>query len=110
VPLMSALVSYLSEGEAVTVLVNGGAIAQQEILQSLAHRRPVMVVSGTGRLADTLAEAIRFPQKMRDADIAIIAQSDLVSVVHLTASPLYLVTLLDQILWNNNKSQFANAA
>lgn len=110
VPLMSALTSYLSQGDAVTVLINGGMIAQQEILQSLAHHRPVIVVSGTGRLADTLAEAIRFPQKTWDAEITTIAQSDLVRVFDLTMSPTHLLTMLDQILWRDTEFEFANAA
>lgn len=110
VPLMSAIASYLSQGEAITILINGGMIAQQEIVQSLAHGRPVVVVSGTGRLADTLADAIRFPQKAWDAEIISIAQSNLVNVFDLSAPPSYLVTLLDRILWNEDDSQFANAA
>lgn len=110
VPLMSAIASYLSQGEATTILVNGGMIAKQEILQSLAHGRPVIVVAGTGRLADTLAEALQFPQKTRDADITAIAQSNLVNVFDLSAPPSYLVNLLDQILWDDDDFQFANAA
>ncbi len=110
VPLMSELASYLSQGDAVTILVNGGMIAQQEILQSLAHQRPVIVVSGTGRLADVLAKAMRFPQEAQSAEIAAIVQSDLVHLFDLTEPLSYLSNLLDQILWQNDNLQFANAA
>jgi hypothetical protein len=52
-----ARVATLLAGEApsVTVLVNGGEISRQDVAHSLAAGRPVLVVSGTGRLADELA-------------------------------------------------------
>lgn len=39
----------------VTVLVNGGEIAKQEVLQSVQHRWPVVVITGSGLLADEIA-------------------------------------------------------
>jgi hypothetical protein len=39
----------------VTVLVNGGPIARDDVRHSLDAKRPVLVVAGTGRLADELA-------------------------------------------------------
>lgn len=41
----------------VTVLINGGEIARKDVEQSLSAGRPVLVISGTGRLADELAKA-----------------------------------------------------
>jgi hypothetical protein len=39
----------------VTILLNGGNIAKQDIAHSLEVSRPVLVLSGTGRYADELA-------------------------------------------------------
>jgi hypothetical protein len=40
---------------AVTILINGGDIARKDVEFSLASGRPVVVVAGSGRLADELA-------------------------------------------------------
>lgn len=48
--------SVLAENEpSGTVLVNGGEIARKDVDNSLAAGRPVVVIAGTGRLADELA-------------------------------------------------------
>lgn len=48
--------SILSKGNrSVTILINGGEVSRKDIGLSLEHNRPVIVVSGTGRLADELA-------------------------------------------------------
>lgn len=39
----------------VTVLINGGEIARKDVELSLSAGRPVLVVAGTGRLADEMA-------------------------------------------------------
>jgi hypothetical protein len=43
---------------AVTVVLNGGAIAREEIAESVRRGRPVIVVDGTGRTADEIADAL----------------------------------------------------
>ena len=40
----------------VTILINGGEISRQDLKNSLKENRPVIVVAGTGRLADELAD------------------------------------------------------
>ncbi len=48
--------SMLSTGHrSVTILVNGGEVSRKDIDLSLANGRPVIALSGTGRLADELA-------------------------------------------------------
>jgi hypothetical protein len=42
----------------VTLLVNGGEIAYTDVDNSLAEGRPVVVLAGTGRTADTIAAAV----------------------------------------------------
>lgn len=41
--------------KSVTVLANGGKVSQQDVEESLAAGRPLIVLEGTGRLADDIA-------------------------------------------------------
>ena len=41
----------------VTLLVNGGQIAYTDVAESLGSGRPVVVLAGSGRTADAIAEA-----------------------------------------------------
>jgi hypothetical protein len=57
--------SCLSVGNrSVTILANGGGVARKDIDLSLAKDRPVIVLAGTGRLADELAVQSRDHSKM----------------------------------------------
>jgi hypothetical protein len=48
--------SWLSrDNRSVTILANGGGVARKDINLSLTNNRPVVVLAGTGRLADELA-------------------------------------------------------
>ncbi|MCX5891126.1 MAG: hypothetical protein NTY36_17015 [Deltaproteobacteria bacterium] len=63
----------------VTILVNGGPIATTELLASVRRGWPIIVMTGTGRLADEIA-ALSAPQPGRIIDPAfaeIIADGDL---------------------------------
>lgn len=42
-----------------TLLLNGGDVARGDVERSVADGRPVLVVSGSGRLADALADSAR---------------------------------------------------
>ncbi len=44
---------------ALTVLINGGEVSRNDVNLSLARRRPVLLIQGTGRLADELAGKAR---------------------------------------------------
>lgn len=57
-PWLDRVVKELANvSPSVTVLINGGEIARKDVEQSLSTGRPVVVISGTGRLADELAIA-----------------------------------------------------
>ena len=43
----------------ISILVNGGSIACQEILRSVRQGWPVIIVSGSGRLADIITELVQ---------------------------------------------------
>ena len=63
----------------VTVLVNGGDIAYQDAKFSLRAGRPILVIGGSGRVADEIAAAVR--GEPADPRAQEIAESDLVSYV-----------------------------
>jgi len=57
-PWLAAVAKILAgDAPSVTLLVNGGEISRQDVTRSLDAGRPVVVVAGTGRLADELASA-----------------------------------------------------
>lgn len=85
VPYLAAVVSHLAAGRpSVTVLANGGEIALVDVEHSLAQGRPVLVLAGTGRAADTIASAVADPAHCRDERLAAMAASPLVRVVDVT--------------------------
>jgi hypothetical protein len=58
-PWLTAVAGALAgKRPSVTVLVNGGAIALEDVSRSVGAGRPVFVVTGSGRTADTLAAAL----------------------------------------------------
>lgn len=44
-----------NKNKSVTILVNGGKVSQQDVEEGLRANRPLVVLSGTGRLADEIA-------------------------------------------------------
>jgi TRPM family ion channel len=64
-PWLSRVAAAIADGRpSVTLAVNGGEIAYGDIEYSLEAGRPVIVLAGTGRTADAIADAARG----RDAD------------------------------------------
>lgn len=53
--LAEAAACLSQEDKSVTVLANGGGVARKDIALSMEMRRPVIVLAGTGRLADSIA-------------------------------------------------------
>jgi hypothetical protein len=67
----------------VAVLVNGGAIAADEALQSVRNGWRLIVVEGSGRFADELSEAVRDGQSAKSPKIGEIASSGRVVLFHI---------------------------
>jgi hypothetical protein len=60
------------------ILVNGGTVAKDELLQSVRRGWPVIVIDGSGRLADEVAALVKQPPEIDDPVLAeIIAEGDL---------------------------------
>lgn len=79
--VMYELAQSFSAGcPSVAVLVNGGGIARNEVLYNVRQKRPVIIIEGSGRLADEIA-SIRRGQPApagADPDIAeIVTRGDL---------------------------------
>ncbi|MEJ2885146.1 hypothetical protein [Actinomycetospora aeridis] len=56
-PWIDRVAAAIADGHpSVTVLANGGGIAAEDVERGLARGRPVVVLAGTGRLADEIAE------------------------------------------------------
>jgi hypothetical protein len=87
------IASRLSSGRVVTVLVNGGPIALQEVERSIEQGGRVLVVDGTGRAADDVAAAIRRPAG-RDPALSAIADSPSIIIVDVTIGPEDLAAML----------------
>jgi hypothetical protein len=86
-PWISRVASILAgPGPSVTVVMNGGSITLDDVRQSVAARRPVLLVEGTGRLADALAAALLEPAGA-PPELRALARSRLLRVVAGMADP-----------------------
>jgi hypothetical protein len=61
---IATIASLLSRGApSLTVLINGGTVALLDVRASMAAGRAVLVMAGTGRLADQIATAMQQPEQ-----------------------------------------------
>jgi SLOG in TRPM, prokaryote len=67
----------------VAILVNGGAIAADEALQSVRNGWQLLVVEGSGRFADELSAAVRNGQFAKSVEVSEIARSGRVALFHI---------------------------
>src|SRR5438552_14805543 len=67
----------------VAILVNGGAIAADEALQSVRNGWQLLVVEGSGRFADELSAAVRDRHCAKSAEVSEIARSGRTALFHL---------------------------
>ena len=68
-----------------TLLLNGGNIALVDLRESIANARPVLVMTGTGRLADEIELALRNPEAEMRVGLSAVVQSGLVEISKSTA-------------------------
>jgi hypothetical protein len=66
----------------VAILVNGGAIAADEALQSVRNGWQLLVIEGSGRFADELSVAVRDSQRTNSVELSEIARSGRVALFH----------------------------
>jgi len=84
-PWLSQIATKLAKATpSVTVLINGGEIARKDVKYSLSDKRPVVVVAGSGRLADELAADGK--------------DTPLIKIVNLTDSSEKIIQLIRNLL------------
>ena len=66
----------------VAILVNGGAIAANEALQSVRNEWQLLVIEGSGRFADELSAAVSDGQAAKSVEASEIARSGRVTLFH----------------------------
>jgi hypothetical protein len=96
-PYLVEVASWVAgDAPSVTVVVNGGKVTVDDIEQSLAAGRPVLVVAGSGRTADALAAALDEPSQ--DQRVAKLAGSGLVEAVDLADGPQTIARTVAAVL------------
>jgi len=94
---MFALAAALSEGvPSVAVLANGGLIARDETLQNVRQGREIIVIRGSGRLADELAAVVRGEAEPSDAGVAEIVRDGRITLFEISQTPSALADLVAQ--------------
>jgi len=97
-PWLARVASMLADGvSSMTLLVNGGDIAWQDVSESVAAGRPVLVIAGSGRTADTLADALR--REATDERAAELAQTGLLHAADLGADSAVLNRAIEGLLF-----------
>jgi hypothetical protein len=82
----------------VAILVNGGAIAADEALQSVRNGWQLLVFEGSGRFADEVSAGVRSGQSTKSVEITEIARSGRVALFHVDDAVSILKTQLRQML------------
>jgi hypothetical protein len=83
-PLARVASALAGDHPSVTILINGGEIALDDATRSIAERRPLLVLAGTGRTADRIAAAAATPAAHHDTRAVEIARSSLVRIIPVT--------------------------
>jgi SLOG in TRPM, prokaryote len=83
-----------SDAPSITVLINGGEVTWQDAEKNLEAGRTLVVIAGSGRTADVLAEAIHGNYVNDRAEK--IVQSGLVRSLHLTDGSEALAQIIEE--------------
>jgi hypothetical protein len=95
--LAEAATILAGSAPSVTILVNGGDVAYADVAESVARGRQVLVLAGTGRTADAIADALVGGEV--DAQAAPLVASGLVRAVEFGEDgPAELIHQLETIL------------
>lgn len=79
------IASALADGHpSIAVLVNGGKVSLVDVQWNIAEGRSVVVVAGSGRLADEIAAAMRNPKSRMREPIATVVQSECLELIDLS--------------------------
>ncbi len=99
VEAMYQLAAHLSaQAPSLAMLVNGGAISLYEIEKNVKQGREIVVIVGSGRLADEIAEAVRHPNHETRERIKEVVRYGRLILFDLETPPEQLVQILEQHL------------
>ena len=99
VGLMYNLAEYLSvNAPSVAILVNGGQISLLEIEENVRQDREIIVIEGSGRLADEVAAAVRYPEQSPRDRVADIARNGRLTLFDIDSPPEELARILQRYL------------
>ncbi|MCU0527078.1 MAG: hypothetical protein MUF72_19905 [Elainella sp. Prado103] len=99
VRLMYGLADYFSrQATSVALLVNGGSISLKEVEQNVQQHREIIIIAGSGRLADELAAAVHQPQAAMRDRVATVVRAGKLTIFDLSQPVETLATLLKQRL------------
>jgi len=99
VETMYTLADYLSaKAPSVTLLINGGAVSLHEIEWNVRQGREVIVLAGSGRLADEIAKAVRNPESNIRDRIATVVRDGRLTVFDVESPSHELAQLVRQRL------------
>ncbi len=97
-PWLAHVATLLSQdSRSATILINGGEITWKDASQAVRSSRPMLVIAGSGRVADILAEALRGGQ-ITDGRATELVESGLMQAIDLAEGPQTLATVLKAIL------------
>lgn len=83
----------------IAVLINGGRITKSEILHNVRQKRPIIVIEGSGRLADEIARLWREkPSAIADPELAEITLYGNIHIFPLTGPAIGLIQLTKCLL------------
>ena len=97
---MFALAAALSDGvPSVAILANGGLVARDEVLHNVRQGREIIVIAGSGRLADEIATAVGGDMEPPDDEIAAIVRDGNITLFDIADGPEALAALVRQKLF-----------
>ena len=93
--VMYKIVNTLAAGNpSIAVLANGGNLAQKEVAENVKVEREVIVLVGSGRLADQIAEEIKNPDSSQDQDVKNLVIQGRFTLFDINQSPDKLASLI----------------
>jgi hypothetical protein len=92
---MFALADALSNGvPSLAILINGGPISRHEVLHNIRQKREVIVIRGSGRLADQIGAAWDAPDRVVNTELAKMAAYPGLILLDIGGSPAELASLI----------------
>lgn len=97
---MYELAKVFSEGcPSVAILINGGAIAKNEVLYNVRQKRPLIVIEGSGRFADEIARILHEKSSLdSNPDLREIINQGKLYLFPIAGSTLELEQLIQRLL------------